>query len=40
MTDYVCENAESGDLVVTLGCGDINKAAKLLLKKLKDKYEK
>ena len=40
VTDYVCENAESGDLVVTLGCGDINKAAKLLLKKLKDKYEK
>lgn len=33
--DYVAENAESGDLVVTLGCGDVNKLARLILKKLK-----
>jgi UDP-N-acetylmuramate--alanine ligase len=30
---YVMENAESGDLVITLGCGDIYKAAKLMLKR-------
>jgi len=29
--DYVLENAEPGDLVITLGCGDIYKAAKLML---------
>ena len=27
---YVVENAESGDLVLTLGCGDIYKAAKIM----------
>lgn len=36
VTDYVCKNARSGDLIVTLGCGDINKAAKTILKKLKN----
>lgn len=29
--DYVLANAESGDLVITLGCGDIYKAAHLML---------
>ena len=29
--DYVLANAEPGDLVITLGCGDIYKAAKLML---------
>lgn len=33
--DYVCSHAESGDLIVTLGCGDVNKLARLILKKLK-----
>ncbi len=32
IADYVRENAEAGDLVLTLGCGDIYKAAKLMLK--------
>lgn len=32
--DYICENAEEGDLVITLGCGDVYKAAKLILKRL------
>lgn len=32
IADYVRENAEKGDLVLTLGCGDIYKAAKLMLK--------
>ena len=34
--DYICENAEDGDLVVTLGCGDVYKAAKLILKRLEE----
>ncbi len=29
--EYVLANAEPGDLVITLGCGDIYKAAKLML---------
>ncbi|MEG0571248.1 MAG: Mur ligase family protein, partial [Oscillospiraceae bacterium] len=36
IANYVCENAKDGDLVITLGCGDIYKAAKLILQKLKD----
>lgn len=31
IADYVLANAHSGDLVITLGCGDIYKAAKLML---------
>lgn len=33
--DYVCENAEDGDLVITLGCGDVYKAARMMVNKLK-----
>lgn len=33
--DYVCSHAQSGDLIITLGCGDVNKLARLILKKLK-----
>lgn len=33
--DYVLENAESGDLVITLGCGDIYKAARMMVNRLK-----
>lgn len=33
--DYICENASDGDLVITLGCGDAYKIAKMILKKLK-----
>lgn len=32
--DYICENASDGDLVITLGCGDVYKVAKMILKKL------
>ncbi len=32
--DHVCENASEGDLVITLGCGDAYKIAKMILKKL------
>ena len=34
--NYVCENASDGDIVITLGCGDVYKVAKMILKKLKD----
>ena len=34
IADYVLKNAESGDLVITLGCGDIYKAAKMMLGKV------
>lgn len=33
IADYVTEHAQPGDLVLTLGCGDIYKAAKIMLKK-------
>ncbi len=35
---YVAENAGAGDLVITLGCGDVNKAARRILELLKEKY--
>lgn len=31
VAEYVYKNAQSGDLVITLGCGDIYKAAKILI---------
>ena len=34
IADYIVDNAKAGDLVITLGCGDIYKAAKMFLKKL------
>ena len=34
--DYIAANCREGDLVMTLGCGDAYKAAKMLEKKLKD----
>lgn len=33
--DYLSENVRDGDLVITLGCGDVYKVAKALYKKLK-----
>lgn len=32
ISEYVMNHAESGDLVITLGCGDVYKCAKLMLK--------
>lgn len=32
--DYVCENAQEGDLIVTMGCGDVYKCAKMIYNKL------
>ncbi len=36
VADYVLKNAEEGDIVLTLGCGDIYKAAKIMIKKLSE----
>lgn len=33
--DYVTENASDGDLVITLGCGDVYKVARMMINKLK-----
>ncbi len=34
VVDYVCENAREGDLIITLGCGDVYKIARMICKKL------
>ncbi len=34
---YLAEHAESGDLIVTLGCGDINKVSRRILRLLEEK---
>jgi UDP-N-acetylmuramate--alanine ligase len=36
IADYVAENAESGDLIITMGCGDVDKCARLIAEKLKE----
>ena len=36
VADYVLANAQDGDLIITLGCGDIYKAAKIMIKKLEN----
>ena len=33
--DYIVKNCEAGDIVITLGCGDVYKLAKMLAAKLK-----
>ncbi|MGN0534745.1 MAG: UDP-N-acetylmuramate--L-alanine ligase [Eubacterium sp.] len=35
--DYVLSNAQDGDLVITLGCGDVYKVARMMVNKLKEK---
>lgn len=34
IADHVCKIAQDGDLIITLGCGDVYKAAKMILNKL------
>lgn len=36
VADFVLQNAKAGDLVLTLGCGDIYKAAKIMIKQLQE----
>lgn len=35
VANYVLENASSGDLILTMGCGDIYKSAHMMIEKLK-----
>lgn len=37
VAQYAVEKAEPGDLIITLGCGDIYKAAKIMIKLLKER---
>lgn len=37
VAEYAISNAEKGDLVITLGCGDIYKAAKIMINKLNER---
>ncbi len=37
--EYAASKAASGDLIITMGCGDVNKCAKLILEKLHNKYD-
>ena len=34
--DYVCNNVEAGDLVITLGCGDVYKVARMMCERMKN----
>ncbi|MDR2558476.1 MAG: UDP-N-acetylmuramate--L-alanine ligase [Oscillospiraceae bacterium] len=34
IAEYVAQNAESGDLIITMGCGDVDKCARLIAGKL------
>ncbi len=36
VVQYVLKNASDGDLIITLGCGDIYKAAKMMVEKLRN----
>ena len=37
ISDYVCENAKDGDLIITLGGGNVYKCANMIVQKLKNK---
>ncbi len=37
VSDYVLAHAKPGDMIITLGCGDIYKAAKIMISRLNDK---
>lgn len=34
IAEYIAQNAEVGDLIITMGCGDVDKAARLIAEKL------
>ena len=34
--EYVTKNAQDGDLVITLGCGDVYKVARMMCNKMKN----
>ncbi len=35
IAEYLAENCEDGDMVITLGCGDVYKVSRMLVEKLK-----
>ena len=37
IADYVCDNAKQGDLIITLGGGNVYMCAGMILKKLEGK---
>ena len=37
ISDYAAQNAEPGDLIITMGCGDVDKCARLISTKLQSK---
>ena len=37
VADYVLENAQDGDLVITLGCGDVYKISRIMINKINEK---
>ena len=39
VAQFVANNAESGDMIITLGCGDVYKVAYRITELLKEKYE-
>lgn len=39
ITKYVCDNAEAGDLILTMGGGNVYICANMILKELKGRYE-
>lgn len=39
ITEYVCKNAQPGDLILTMGGGNVYMCANMILKKLKEIYE-
>ena len=38
IADYVVQNVRPGDLVLTLGCGDVNKCAHMIVERLREKF--
>ncbi|MGI5893979.1 MAG: UDP-N-acetylmuramate--L-alanine ligase [Candidatus Merdivicinus sp.] len=38
IAEYVAEHAQPGDLILTLGCGDVNKCAHMIVDLLQQKY--
>ena len=40
VAEYLAENVSKGDLVLTMGCGDVNKCSRMIVEKLKGKENK
>jgi UDP-N-acetylmuramate--alanine ligase len=39
VAEYVSGNSQEGDLIITLGCGDVNKVAKIIVEKLRKAFK-